>query len=1426
MKNKRLFGNWKSMARWNQALLAIGFSMLFSRDASAVTYLKANAPAGGDGASWDTAFTDFVDAVHHASTDDNIVYAAGGLYLVREKVEVTDGFKMYGGFPGHSMQETLADRDVDGHPTILTGDADQDDCWVHVVPVSGEYRFEKTELPEEKILSNGAIHFPPAYTGDYDCYIPKVVGPAAPENTIIFSEEAGGVLDGLSFVAFAGAGKPCVKVSNSEKDKEVRIHNCRFIGNAVGEGAVADRYVRADKVRGKMVVTSCQFRFTWVSGRVGGIFIDTGTQVEDCLFESLNRECSADGGVIYFYYGIGAPALSRCVFTRCTGRSTRADWEDDADPPGLVAATCGVRIDGFYDCVVSNCFTASPFACGSPLFAMLECTMAHCSFVNNRYEVKPVAGRTYTIFDNVVGKDFYQCIRDCSFRGNVIAAPSVAAESGTYALGILGNAGVGNKQAIVNCTFDSNEVEFVPVEGVTPILSRALVSSAQDAAVATEMGVANCTFSGPRTDGVHDIVQWGEQHKYPLNVVNSIFMTDGVSVAHPFYIAAPAQFKVIDSTIQNLRSVPLDSPWTGLGYDPVAFVREEEATVGHVPVLVPAIRTPSIRKSADVSCSGTRSPWHFRYRRAGETEWQPLLPWVDSSVTQTEGSPLPDANGNARELGSYTRGAVQPLTETAETGASLVLRCEPFDGGSLSSPSSQAVVRGTRIQDVTATPAGKNSFDGWLDTDGNLFSASPVLSIPALDADKVLVARFGTPKQDVTFDLGQAGVFKANGLSTITLSVGSGVSFPEIPPYEPSEEWLVDGWEPTFPGTVPEKDSRYVARYVTTGLHVVRVVPTDEKPAGSDDSGDSWANAKCDLAAAIAEAGRYRGEVWVKEGVYVVGGNIDYPSNVSVFGGFTGSEASVAEADPVAHPTIITGDAGQDNYWQPNGSDPADGVRLAVWENGAFNAPNPDGSDDYWRACDPGKNDAENLFHDWNGAVTNVALNGLTFTGFRLSVISLSKPSGWIVRECRFLASGTAHAEGAIAFDAKNGNVCLENCEFTGNCCAVSHSTGLEGTSISLRNCVFRDNVSSSGGVSLRIGGNVVSRQLEGCSFIRNCALGGNGADVYLGNKTPLTIENCLFKENRTLNGGRGAIYVMSDEKCFITNCRFIGNRLSNPAASGRAACLAVPQSYYSSVIVRDTYFKGNRLESSKSPNGKLWGSVAAFDEHRGSPLFINCTMTGNVASNGCLTDDSAVGTIASLKNSCGFANCVFDRSVFSGNAAEIVFGNDSENNTLALVNTIMCNESADYVPFSLRFPAMKVSLASCAISGLDVSALEPGKNGYLLDVTSEAGAVSTTRSGPDGQLARGVSTASPYVRAGRPVWLYGKDQIYFYDDVSHPDKPIRSLTNKSNYGKTPMGISLETPLAPDAFGAPRVIGKVAYGPLNALSGGTILMLR
>lgn len=88
----------------------------------------------------------------------------------------------------------------------------------------------------------------------------------------------------------------------------------------------------------------------------------------------------------------------------------------------------------------------------------------------------------------------------------------------------------------------------------------------------------------------------------------------------------------------------------------------------------------------------------------------------------------------------------------------------------------------------------------------------------------------------------------------------------------------------------------------------------DTNVSGGNGSGDSWANAMPSLTTALVASDVITTEIWIAEGTYtpdVSDRDVSFTveqDNLTIYGGFSGSETTVFERDIVSNPTILSGD--------------------------------------------------------------------------------------------------------------------------------------------------------------------------------------------------------------------------------------------------------------------------------------------------------------------------------------------------------------------------------------------------------------------------------------------------------------------------------------------------------------------------------------
>ena len=714
----------------------------------------------------------------------------------------------------------------------------------------------------------------------------------------------------------------------------------------------------------------------------------------------------------------------------------------------------------------------------------------------------------------------------------------------------------------------------------------------------------------------------------------------------------------------------------------------------------------------------------------------------------------------------------------------------------------------------------------------------------------ILTAKFATKTVTVTFDLGQGGLFVDNNASTISYTMREGDVFPELPPYVESDEWLVEGWDES-PAFVPNEDLTITAQVLTKASRVFRIVPPGEVPAGSDRSGTSWANATDDIAAAAADAARYRGELWFKEGTYKLSAPISLYSNVAFIGGFNGTETERNQADSRTHVALLTGDLNGENYWLPQGSDPGEGNRTLVfnYEERTLNVPQPapDVQIPVWRV--KYTSNAKNAFSDSaTSSATNTLISGMTIACFSGTAINVT-----------FIKSQTL----------------VENCRFVGNSWDVDTSVVCVKGSLQMRHCDFRYN---HGGVDFKDSDDDRLSVVDDCTFYCN-EICRSRVFRYWSNKVPLTSSNCLFEDNVYSSSGlNSSIEFSSSRSCTISNwvvrntrtcplpklgnsnanadlanghialngnhtfvrCRFEDNLLDYSTKSLGLSCQsAVFYQANGNLLCQDCFIARNTAKSQKAYTERtVVTSVAALNG--GAMTVINCTLLDNFAD-AMESTVAAAATVGdrneSKESGLAFVHCTLANNTAQGGiaAADLLIHPDSEkkNTTrhgIGILNSILHSKNPLYKPLQLLASKPPTILYS-ALSKINKEDFDTTLPGTLWkDVADNtSGIAAKTSVSPDGVEALGIKSISPLTRGTGTIVIFDNRPYLWNAEATADSNTYISLVEPTLYKKpSEVGRTDATQPAPlpDAFGATRTIGKLAAGALNAASAGLTIRVR
>jgi len=270
-------------------------------------------------------------------------------------------------------------------------------------------------------------------------------------------------------------------------------------------------------------------------------------------------------------------------------------------------------------------------------------------------------------------------------------------------------------------------------------------------------------------------------------------------------------------------------------------------------------------------------------------------------------------------------------------------------------------------------------------------------------------------------------------------------------------------------------------------------------------SGLSWANAYTSLESALAATDTLPAvrDIWVAQGRYVptARSNAAVPRsatfrlrpNVSIYGGFVGYELHAEDADPRAHPTILSGDVLNDDGPAPGFTNRGDNVYTVFTCN------------------------------------ASTIIEGLVFTKGNASGINPSVGGGVHItasapdfRRCDFISNQGGPNSGGGAHANLVGSPIFRHCRFLGNT-VIGYGAGaaIYGGAPQFLNCLFVDNRAT--GVASR--GGAVATFSSTPSFV-NCTVASNhsqyqtGGLHIAGNSTyAASVTNCVAFFNTDTNG-------------------------------------------------------------------------------------------------------------------------------------------------------------------------------------------------------------------------------------------------------------------------------------------------------------------
>ena len=315
----------------------------------------------------------------------------------------------------------------------------------------------------------------------------------------------------------------------------------------------------------------------------------------------------------------------------------------------------------------------------------------------------------------------------------------------------------------------------------------------------------------------------------------------------------------------------------------------------------------------------------------------------------------------------------------------------------------------------------------------------------------------------------------------------------------------------------PESISIESGEANTLGLSFIgnrsEIIYVDSSASGTGD-GSNWTNAYTDLSKALDSTHPFS-EVWVAQGTYKPGVfRSDFfllPPDVSVYGGFLGSEQNRNERDSSSNPTILSGNIGDINDGSDNSFHvvvPSDASLL----DGFFVQ---DG------------NATEN-YSDSRGKGAGLYASGVSFT----------------VQNCTFQGNRARQSGGAVYL--MDSNATFSNCSFSNNVgMGLGDGFGYAGaiysnnSIFSLTSCSFDANKADLDGGAIFAEYSEINATLS--VFSNNQNAHNNGGGAWALKFCTLQESNGTYSNQYTASGG-GAIDA-ADSNLTVTNSVFSSNQ-------------------------------------------------------------------------------------------------------------------------------------------------------------------------------------------------------------------------------------------------------------------------------------------
>lgn len=955
------------------------------------------------------------------------------------------------------------------------------------------------------------------------------------------------------------------------------------------------------------------FRNCLFSGKAG-VTVRSGTTAgvdfEGCTFDNLS------GGGNYGTINCekkGPNSFTDCIFMNCVGPGYGLVQNDVTTTftrcQFLNNRTTASYLITYHPATFESCSFVGNTVTGGVTVAIFA-AMRDCVAASNEVVcLSAGAGAQYlfTSQDTQSGTKSRTPVERCSFYDNKVIRAVPTAASGTAYAALVHFAKTGN--AIVGSTVERNVCSSTAVSVDVTSVGAIVIHQAENygGVIASAFVDNDCSTA--------DVVDLGRTSGSDSLIANCLFRRQGaayVPIKGFDTDTATKGFYVTDSIIQGYDAslFKLIEATNVTAGEPTLYNAEKTAG-GHV---YHALRTGSDETTAvpDVTVATGGGLYAVVGRYAGWTA-------APTGSATTLADPV---TGSARTSGAFACG---PTDTAVAKSAKLMFRARatPVGSGTITGDAYQDVVPGAAPTAVTAVRVSEAvEFKGWRAVGAAEYLTTSATYAPgALTDDLAVEAVFGVPKIAYTFELGGCGTFDENHQSTLVRQYELGDT-PAYPAYTATPNWYLVGWDKALPATVGTDPMTFTMRG-TEMLHRIRRYDSHAADGGD---GTSWAKAYNSFTNAIADAGQWTGEVWVKAGLHTVDGGADgaaLAKNVAIRGGFAGTDGAFANDDAerasrdlAAHYTALQG-SGNYVFRQT-----ADADRTATVDSLAF-------TNTQYAYYSTRANTTPVFSNCWFVGKAGLFANasGVKVDLYDSLIENLSGGNGW----------GPFHVE--------YGTVLLSGCRIARTTATQMYGIfDMANSSCVYTNCVFADNASEGNLVNAP---NSINDAFYGCTFVGNAisaAYDAYGSSTYLVEGK--CFRDCAFVSNRivrtgTTSGGTLRLLCGTASETEIARCSFFANEMERnqpDLASGSADCALLPVAKWIDNYVNCTFAKNTVRATTGGASARtallLASGTSAF-------RLVNCTLVDNVTGTSELADDSR-GAAGGSGYECRVVNSLF----------------------------------------------------------------------------------------------------------------------------------------------------------------------------------------